>query len=67
MWLKNGNLKRETESLQKAAQNKAKRTNYIKTKIDMTQQNNKCRLHGDRDKKINHIISEFSKLAQKEL
>ena len=31
----------------------------------MTQQN-RCRLYGDRDETINHIISECSKLAQKE-
>ena len=30
------------------------------------QQNSKCRLCGDRDETINHIISEFSKLAQRE-
>ena len=30
------------------------------------QQNSKCRLFGDRDEAINHIISECSKLAQKE-
>ena len=40
--------------------------NHIKVRIDKTQQNSKCRLHGDRDKTINHIISECSKLAQKE-
>ena len=32
----------------------------------MTQQNSKCRLCGDRDETINHIINECSKLAQKE-
>ena len=31
-----------------------------------TQQNSKCRLCDDRDETINHIISEYSKLAQKE-
>ena len=56
----------ETESLPIAAQNKTVRTNYIKARIDKTQQNSKCRLRGDRDETINHIISEFSKLAQKE-
>ena len=30
------------------------------------QQNSKCRLCGDRDETINHIISECSKLSQKE-
>ena len=38
----------------------------VKEKIDKTQQNRKCRLCGDRDKMINHIISECSKLTQKE-
>ena len=48
-----------------ATQMNAIKTNYIKTKIDKTQQNNKCRLRGDRDVKINHIISGCI-LAQKE-
>ena len=62
-WL---NLKRETESLLIAAQNNAIRTNHIKLRIDKTQQNSRCRLCGDRDETINHIISECCKLAQKE-
>ena len=49
-----------------AAQNSAIRTNHIKARIDKTQQNSKCRLCGDRDETINHIISECSKLAQKD-
>ena len=60
------NLKRETESLLIATQNNVIRTNYIKVKIDNTQQNSKCRLYSDRDETINHIISECSKLVQKE-
>ena len=48
-----------------AAQNSAIRTNHIKVRIDKTQQNSKCRLCGDRDETINHIISECSKLPQK--
>ena len=64
-WLRKGNLKRETESLLIAAQDNAIRTNRIKAIIDKTQQNSKCRLCGDRDEMINHIISECSKLAQK--
>ena len=63
---KKGNFKRETESLLIAAQDNAVRTNHIKTRIDKTQQNSKRRLCGDRDETINHIISESSKLAQKE-
>ena len=60
------NLKKETESLLIAAQNNAIRTNLIKARVDKTQQNSKCRSCGERDETINHIISEYSKLAQKE-
>ena len=49
-----------------AAQNSAIRINHIKARIDKLQQNSKCRLRGDRDETINRIISECSKLAQKE-
>ena len=49
-----------------AVQNSAKRTNRIKARIDKTQQNSKCRLCGDRDEMIYHMISECSKLSQKE-
>ena len=65
-WLRKGNLKKETESLLIATRGNAIRTNHIKARIDKTQQNSKCRLCGDRDETINHIISECSKLAQKE-
>ena len=47
-------------------QNSPIRTNHIKARIDKTQQNSKYRLCGDRDETINIIISECSKLAQKE-
>ena len=65
-WPRKGNFKRETEPLQKAAHDNAIKTNHFKGRIDKTQQNSKCRLCGDRDETINHIISECSKLAQKE-
>ena len=64
-WIRKGNFKRETESLLRAAQNSAIRTNHIKARIDKTQQNSKSRLCSDRDETINHIISECSKLSQK--
>ena len=66
MWLRKGNLKRETESLPAAAQNNAIRTSHVKAIIDKTQQNSKSRLCGDRDETINPIISDCCKLAQKE-
>ena len=65
-WLRKGNFKRETESLLIEAQDSAVRTNHIKARIEKTQQNCKCRLCGDGNETINHIISEFSKLAQRE-
>ena len=64
--LRKMNFKRETESLLIAAQSKTVRTNHIKAKIDKRQQNSNCRLCSDRDDTINHIISECSKLTQKE-
>ena len=65
-WLRKVNFKRETESLLIAAQNNAIRPYHITARIAKTQQNSKCRLCGDRDETINHIISECSKLVQKE-
>ena len=65
-WPRKGNFKRETESLLIAAQDNAIRTNHIKARIDKMQQNSKCRLCGEKHETINHIISECSKLAQKE-
>ena len=64
--LRKGNLQKETEYPLIASQNNAVRTNHIKARIDKTQQNSKCRLCGYSDETINHIISECSKLAQKE-
>ena len=39
---------------------------YIKAKIDIVQQNRKCKLCGDKNETVNPIISEFNKLMQKE-
>ena len=36
----------------------------MKARIDKTQQYRKCRLCGDTDETIHHIINECSKLAQ---
>ena len=65
-WLRKGNFRRETESLLIAAQNSTIRTKHIKAKIDKTPQNIKCTLCGDRDETIKDMISECSKVAQKE-
>ena len=66
MWLRKRNFKRETESDLMAAQNNAIRINHINARIDKTQQNSKCRIYGDRDERLNHLISGCSRLARKE-
>ena len=65
-WLRNGNLKRETESILIATQNHVIRTRHIKEKTEKAPQNIRGRLCADRDETINHIISENSILAQNE-
>ena len=64
--LRKGNFKKETEPLLIAAQNNAIRTNHIKGRMVKTQQNSKYTLCGDQDETINHMISECSRLEQKE-
>ena len=65
-WLRKGNPMKEIESLLIAAQNNTIRTNYIKTRLDKIRQNSKCRLCGERDETINHIINECTKLVRKD-
>ncbi|XP_063604907.1 uncharacterized protein LOC134780228 [Penaeus indicus] len=65
-WLKKGIIKKETEGLIMAAQDQALRTNAIKKYIDKADISPKCRLCGDRDETISHIITECSALAQKQ-
>ena len=62
-WLRDGTLKRETESLILAAQEQAIRTNVIKGKIDKSQEQTKCRMCSKADETINHIVRECPKLA----
>ena len=50
--LRDGSIKREMESLIMAAHEQAIRTNAIKTKIDKTQAESKCRLCGKMDKTV---------------
>ena len=54
-WLIKSKFK-EKLSLLIAVQNNAINANYIKTKNDNSQQNNKCILCSDKDKTINHIL-----------
>ena len=66
VWLQNGDLKRETESLIVAAQNQSMKTNLVKAKIDKSQKDTLCRLCKKADESIDHVVSGCSKLAQKE-
>ena len=59
-------MKRETESLIVAAQNQSIRTNLVKAKIDKSQGDSLCRVCRKVDESIDHIVSDCSKLAQKE-
>ena len=49
-----------------AAQEQALRTNWIRKNIDGQEVSEKCRICGERDKSITHLISECKNLAQKE-
>ena len=62
-WLKNGELKKETEGFLMAAQDQALRTNAIKAKIDKVTEDSKCRLCKEKDETIDHLISSCSKIA----
>ena len=64
-WLRNGNLKWETESLLSAAQEQALNTNSVK-KFCHKDASNKCRLCGTHIENVLHIVSGCSMLAQKE-
>ena len=65
-WLRDGSIKRETETLILAAQEQSLRTNAIKAKIDKSQENSLCRLCKKSDETVRHIVSGCSRLAQKE-
>ncbi len=65
-WLRRGHLKRETEGMLMAAQDQALRTKYIRNVIDKEDISATCRLCGDRDETVAHIVSECKMLAQKQ-
>ena len=64
-WIRNGDLKVETEARIFAAQEQAVRTNYIRFNIDKSVESPLCRLCGQKGETINHIITEWMCLAQK--
>ena len=65
-WIGKGYLRKETEGLIFAAQEQALRTNWIRKNIDGQEVSEKCRMCGERDESITHLIAKCKKLAQKE-
>ena len=61
--MRNGTLKRETESFIFAAQEQAIRTNVIKGKIGKSQKQTKCRMCSRADETINRIVRKCPKLC----
>ena len=62
--MKKGYLKKETEGMIIAAQDQALRTNWIKKNIDKQNISEKCRMCGERDESVSHIIAECATIAQ---
>ena len=62
-WLRKADLKVQTEALLCVAQEQAIRNNSVKHHIDKTAESPLCRLCGEN---VDHIVSGFKKLAQKE-
>ena len=65
-WIRKGYLKKETEGLIFAGQEQALRTNWIRKRIDGQEVSAKCRMCGERDKSITHMIAECKKVDHKE-
>ena len=53
------------EKLNQNSSSKQRYKNYVKVKINKTQQNSRYRFCNDRDETINHIIRECSKVVQR--
>ena len=66
LYLTDGNIKTETESLLVAAQEQVISTNAIKAKIDKNQAKSKCRLCGKVDETVRYIVCERTMLARRE-
>ena len=64
-WLRKGKLKKETEGLITAAQDQALRTNSIKHRIDKQDIAATCRMFGQQEETVEHVVAECTMLAQK--
>ena len=65
-WIWKSYLKKETEGLIFAAQEQTLRTNWIRKNVDGQEISEKCKMCGERDESVTHLIAECKKLAQKE-
>ena len=63
-WLKNGDLKKATEGTIMAAQEQATRTRSTRHRIDKENVSPLCRLCGEREETVAHVVSEYKVLAQ---
>ena len=59
-------LKKETEGVITAAQDQALRSNAIKAKVEKQNLFPLCRMCGEKDESMGHLVGECSKLAQAE-
>ena len=66
-WIRKGYLKKETEGLVFAAQEQALRINWIKKNIDGQDISEKCRMCGEMDESIVHVIAECKNLHIKSI
>ena len=64
-WFKKGCLNRQTESLLIAAQDQALRT-IPEARIEHSRKSDKCRMCKEKDETVFHLVSECSKMTQKE-
>ena len=65
-WLRRGKLKKETEGMILAAQDQTLPTKHRKIRIEKQRRDPTCRLCGEREETIMHVLSECTKIAQTE-
>ena len=65
-WLREGELKKETDGLIMAAQTQSLRTNVVKAKIDKSTSDATCRVCKQAEETVDHILNGCSRFAQKD-
>ena len=65
-WLRTGDLKKATEGTIMAAQEQAIRTRMIRHTVDKENVSPLCRMCGERNETVAHLVSECTMLAQKQ-